>query len=299
MRYLPGFAVIIMSFMFFGTIAYAKSDWPKNKYSEIKVLHSPYLSETTKNKYMVGLHIKMRKKWKTYWRQPGDAGIPPFFSWKGSENIKSVKVLWPAPLRMVDPYVTTIGYEEEVVFPIVFEAKDDSKPIQAKLNFSYGVCKDICIPEERKVNFAVPVRGSSSAKDHMLLSKFFKQVPTITRKSDEKNYQVRKAPVIRNLKMELSSKKPQISFSVIYPPKTKRYDLFVEASGGYFITEPKKGKSYEWKRDGSEGEQVLGTVVEYMIDLTKGDKPTALKGRTVTATMVSDVAQSQTSWVVE
>lgn len=297
MRYLFGLLIII-SFNS-GQTAFASSDWGKKKYSEVRVLHSPYLSETTRNKYMVGLHIKMKKKWKTYWRQPGDAGIPPHFDWKGSENIKSVKVLWPAPLRMVDPYVTTIGYDTEVVFPVIFEAKDESKPIKAKLNFAYGVCLDICIPEERKMAFSIPVSQGSNSKDHALLSRFYKRVPEMVGQSLEKSYLIRDYPVIRGIKTELSAEKPQLLFQVIYPPNSKQHDIFVEASGGYFIAEPTKSKSYEWKRDRGQDTETLGTVVEYKIDLTKGDKPAGLKGKTITATMVSDVARSQTSWVVE
>lgn len=298
MRYLSSFLILLISFVA-SHGAFASGDWGKKKYSEVRVLHSPFLSETTKNKYMVGLHIKMQKKWKTYWRQPGDAGIPPHFDWKGSENVKSVKVLWPAPLRMVDPYVTTIGYEGEVVFPVIFEAKDESKPIRAKLNFAYGVCLDICIPEDRKMSFSVPVSKGSNSRDHSLLSRFYKRVPEIVGQSVEKSYLIRDYPVIRGIKTSLSSKKPQILFNVIYPPNSKQHDIFVEASGGYFIAEPTKSKTYEWKREKGQATENLGVVVEYKIDLTKGDKPARLKSKTITATMVSDVARSQTSWVVE
>ncbi len=299
MRYLLSFSVLCVFSLLFSHVASAKGEWGKTKYSEVRVLTSPFLSETTGHKYMAGLHIKMLKKWKTYWRQPGDAGIPPHFDWKGSDNIKSVKVLWPAPIRIVDPYVTTIGYDSEVVFPVVFEAKDESKPIKAKLTFVYGVCKDVCIPEERKVSFSLPSNTVSRASDHKLLEAFYNRVPKVVGQSVEKSYLVRKSPVVRGLKTDLSSDKPQISFSVIYPPKSKLNDVFVEASGGYFIAEPKKGKTYEWKRGKGQETEFLGVVVEYKIDLSKGDKPAGLKGKTITATMVSDVTQSQTSWVVE
>lgn len=299
MRYLLSFTVLCVSSLLFGHAASASGEWGKTKYSEVRVLTSPFLSETTGHKYMVGLHIKMQKKWKTYWRQPGDAGIPPYFDWKGSENIKSVKVLWPAPIRIVDPYVTTIGYETEVVFPVVFEAKDASKPINAKLTFAYGVCLDVCIPEERKVSFSVPSASSSRVSDHKLLEAYYKRVPRVVGQSLEKSYLVRKSPVIRGIKTDLSSDKPKVSFTVIFPPKSKKNDIFVEASGGYFIAEPKKSRTYEWKRENGQGTELLGVVVEYQIDLTKGDKPSGLKGKTLTATMVSDQANTQTSWVVE
>ena len=56
--------------------------------------------------------------WKTYWRMPGDAGIPPQFDWSGSQNVKSVEVLWPAPQRFIDSGGETVGYKDRVVFPL-------------------------------------------------------------------------------------------------------------------------------------------------------------------------------------
>ncbi|HCX68676.1 MAG TPA: hypothetical protein DHK64_14410, partial [Rhodobiaceae bacterium] len=46
-----------------------------------------------------GLHLELSKGWKTYWRSPGEVGIPPSIDWAGSENIENVEFLWPAPER--------------------------------------------------------------------------------------------------------------------------------------------------------------------------------------------------------
>ena len=61
-----------------------------------------------------GIEIKLKPGWHTYWRYPGDAGIPPHFDFQGSQNVKSVEVRWPAPKRLPEGSVMTIGYDRDV-----------------------------------------------------------------------------------------------------------------------------------------------------------------------------------------
>src|SRR6516165_3721570 len=67
----------------------------------------------------VGLELRLTPGWHTYWRNPGDAGIPPAIDWNGSENFAGAEVAWPAPKRL--PPVgglETVGYVDGVVLPI-------------------------------------------------------------------------------------------------------------------------------------------------------------------------------------
>ncbi len=65
-----------------------------------------------------GIEIKLKPGWHTYWRYPGDSGVPPRFTFPGSINVAAVKVLYPAPQAIVDETGTTIGYTDNVVFPL-------------------------------------------------------------------------------------------------------------------------------------------------------------------------------------
>ncbi len=260
----------------------ADSRLNKNKYSQVRVLRSNTLSTQPAQRTLVGLHIKMQKGWKTYWRKPGDSGIPPHFDWKESENLKSAKVLWPAPIRMKDPYGSSIGYKSEVVFPVWLEAEDPDKPIHIKLTFGYGACLDICIPEERKLSFKVPGGSATSIKDHRLLMQFRNRVP-VTAKLNEKNKSV---PVLNTIKSTLNGKSPHLALKVTFPDGAKKSDIFVEVSEGFFVASPKEVK-------GNNKEKI------YHIDLTKGDKISDLIGKTITLTLVSDLGQSETKWVMK
>ena len=74
-----------------------------------------------------GLEIRLAPGWKTYWRYPGDSGIPPRFDFSNSRNVKSVTVRWPAPQRLTDEGGTSIGYKHDVVFPLDVVAQDAGK----------------------------------------------------------------------------------------------------------------------------------------------------------------------------
>ena len=72
----------------------------------------------------LGLQISIDDGWKIYWRSPGDAGFPPRMDWSLSSNLDDVRVNWPAPSRFNFFGLETIGYENEVVLPIVATAAE-------------------------------------------------------------------------------------------------------------------------------------------------------------------------------
>ena len=76
-----------------------------------------------------GVEIRLDPGWKTYWRDPGDAGVPPVFDWSRSDNLAKVTLSWPAPTRFDDEAGSSIGYKHDVVFPLAVVAKDPAKPV--------------------------------------------------------------------------------------------------------------------------------------------------------------------------
>jgi DsbC/DsbD-like thiol-disulfide interchange protein len=97
----------------------------------------------------IGLEVALQPGWKTYWRQPGSAGgIPPQVSWQGSVNLAKATLSFPAPKRMVDPTGDTIGYKDNVVFPIAIEAQTPGQPVVVNMKAYFGVCREICIPAQ-------------------------------------------------------------------------------------------------------------------------------------------------------
>ncbi len=95
-----------------------------------------------------GIDIRLAPGWKTYWRYPGDSGVPPHFDFANSENVKSVTVAWPAPHRFSDADGNTIGYKDRVVLPLRIEAKDTGRPAVLRLKLDYAICEKLCVPAQ-------------------------------------------------------------------------------------------------------------------------------------------------------
>lgn len=102
--------------------------------------------QTENGTYMAGLQLMLAPGWKTYWRAPGEAGIPPLFNWSGSENLKSVRVHWPTPAVFQTNGLQSIGYHDQVTLPLEVTALDPAKPVRLHAVVDLGVCKDICLP---------------------------------------------------------------------------------------------------------------------------------------------------------
>lgn len=95
---------------------------------------------------IAAVKIDLADGWKTYWRAPGEAGIPPVFDWSGSDNVAAVAYHWPVPMVFDLNGMRTIGYKHELVLPVEVTPKDPSQPIRLEARVDMGVCRDICVP---------------------------------------------------------------------------------------------------------------------------------------------------------
>lgn len=121
-----------------------------------------------------GIEIKLQPGWHTYWRYPGDSGVPPRFDFSGSDNVKSATVSFPAPHLFTDETGSSIGYKDSVIFPVSIVAKDPAKPVNARLKIEYAVCEKMCVPAEGKAE--LPIGPGPSTQD-AALSEAEAQVP--------------------------------------------------------------------------------------------------------------------------
>lgn len=113
---------------------------------------------------LAGVEIKLDPGWHTYWRDPGDTGVPPTFDFSGSDNVKSATVLWPAPQRFSDGAGgTSIGYVDHVILPVQVAPKDAAKPSSLHLKLGYAICGNLCIPAEAKLQVAIDRNGAADA----------------------------------------------------------------------------------------------------------------------------------------
>jgi DsbC/DsbD-like thiol-disulfide interchange protein len=95
---------------------------------------------------VAALEIVLAPGWHTYWRVPGEAGIPPRFDWSGSANLASVEYLWPRPEVFERFGLRSYGFDDSLVLPLRLRPHDPAAPLELALTLDFGVCEDICMP---------------------------------------------------------------------------------------------------------------------------------------------------------
>jgi DsbC/DsbD-like thiol-disulfide interchange protein len=121
---------------------------PALAFSQDDILTGQFLSgwRMENGHQMAALSLSLSPGWKTYWRAPGEAGIPPEFDWSGSENIRSVRWHWPSPSVFHSNGLQTVGYHDALVLPVEITPIDPARPVKVSLHVDLGVCNDICMP---------------------------------------------------------------------------------------------------------------------------------------------------------
>ncbi|ROU02549.1 protein-disulfide reductase DsbD domain-containing protein [Histidinibacterium lentulum] len=114
--------------------------------------------------HMAGLEITLAPGWKTYWRAPGDTGIPPDFFWQHSQNVSGLRLHWPVPEVSHTNGMRSIGYSDHVVIPLEFTTPEAGRGAMIAGEVEIGVCADICIPVRLPLVAELPPEGSRSAE---------------------------------------------------------------------------------------------------------------------------------------
>lgn len=144
------------------------SQWINDLHSGVRLIAAKSAKDGDKKVHRAGIEIKLESGWHTYWRYPGDAGVPPRFDFSGSGNVKSVKVLWPAPQRYREGELDTIGYAGGLVLPLRIEPQDAGKPVALRMKIDYAVCEKLCVPVQARAELTVT--GRETAHNEKLTS---------------------------------------------------------------------------------------------------------------------------------
>jgi DsbC/DsbD-like thiol-disulfide interchange protein len=132
------------------------TDWAAGAKSEARLVAA--------NRDLAGFEVRLAPGAITYWRDPGDAGVPPTFDFTGSDNLAKAEPVFPAPRRIRESDGSeAFGYERDVVFPLRVEPSDPAKPVMLKLHANFAVCEKICLPAEARLSLTMPGAGSPHA----------------------------------------------------------------------------------------------------------------------------------------
>jgi DsbC/DsbD-like thiol-disulfide interchange protein len=226
--------------------------------------------------YLAGVEIVMGPGWKTYWRMPGDAGVPPAFDWSQSSNLGQAETLYPAPTRLPDPAALTIGYMTSVVFPVQVAPHDPGKPVALKLTLDFGLCKDICIPAAASLSLVVPTQLSGAPGPQLAAA--LERVPrtqAARRPSD---------PKLTRVTAHLDGPAARLLVEAAFPGGTRGADLFIEAQDGTYVPQA------------TPLPQTTPDVLRFEADLSRIGDAKDLKGKTLWLTLVSEKGSSEEAW---
>lgn len=106
-----------------------------------------------------GIEIALDPGAHTYWRAPGDAGVPPVVSFEGSDNLASASVLFPAPQRLMEAGAEIFGYDGTLILPLKVTPRDSARPVSLKLRIDYAACEKICVPAQALLALTLPPTG--------------------------------------------------------------------------------------------------------------------------------------------
>ena len=111
---------------------------------------------------LAGLEIRLAPGAITYWRDPGDSGLPPTFDFAGSDNVEAVEPLFPAPKRIKEADGgQAFGYDGGVIFPLRVHPRDAAKPVTLALQADFAVCEKVCLPAKARLTLALPAAAGS------------------------------------------------------------------------------------------------------------------------------------------
>jgi DsbC/DsbD-like thiol-disulfide interchange protein len=188
------------------------SPWQRDGHSAVRLLAGSRSGAVL----MGGIAFQLEPGWKTYWRTPGDSGVPPRFDFSKSENIEAVTVLWPAPMKFDDGAGGySLGYNNQVVLPLRIVAKSADKPVTLRADINYAVCEKLCIPVEASAELAIT--SVASTEDSAL----FAALDTVPKPA---NVGDPNPLTIRDVKREGKS----TVLVDVAAPDTRAVDLFVE-----------------------------------------------------------------------
>ena len=168
--------LIFVLYAFVGLPANA-GDTVFSDHMNARLISSVSAIEPEQDSVRAGLHIRLDEGWHTYWRTPGDSGLPLRFDWSRSGNVKEVAVHWPYPQRFDEQGLQTFGYQRAVILPLDIALENPGVPLLLDLTLNALICKEICIPQTLALSLSLDAGEGAPTKDAGLLSLAERKIP--------------------------------------------------------------------------------------------------------------------------
>lgn len=287
-RRLPGYGLMLALLAGLAAPAQAEisSEWSEGLNSRVRLVAGEVTPRTGQpgGGLYAGVEIELAEGWKTYWRRPGDAGIPPQFDWSRSENVAAQHVLYPAPWRHADAAGHSIGYKKTVTFPVWVKPKEGGGSLTLRLTLDYAVCAELCIPARAELSLFVPTTVAAALGPAPGLQASLDQVPVEAPGTPD-------APRVTSVRVERSGEEPRLVVDVAHPGGSDGMDLFVEGPADWYLTVPTQT---DRQADGTGGQ-----TVTYAIPLDAMPKDAKPAGTALFFTIRDGERAFSQSWILE
>lgn len=181
---------------------------------------------TESGSHMAAIRLKLSQGWKTYWRSPGEAGIPPEFDWGGSENIRAVQIHWPTPEVFDFNGMQSIGYSKELVLPVEVWPDAAGQPMRLATDVTLGVCRDICVQASVDLGGILPPGGQADP----LIRAAIRHQPATARQAGVRAARCRVEPARRGMTLITEVEVPPMGPHEVVVVETSNPQVWVSES---------------------------------------------------------------------
>jgi thiol:disulfide interchange protein DsbD len=178
-------------------------------YEGRELVQASLLADTTAvvpgKAFTVGVLLKMAPHWHTYWKFPGDAGLPTEIKWNLPPGWKVGEIQWPTPLKLAEPGdIDVYGYHDEVLLlqEITPPAAIRESEVKLSAEANWLVCEKICIPGGATVELNLPVAGSAAPANEELFERFRRALPQPWPSADVATAEWSRAPTELTLRIK-------------------------------------------------------------------------------------------------
>lgn len=229
--YANRFLIIISSIYFILSacvLPVKSADWVETYGAKMRLIHD---GEIGSGNQLTGvIHVQLEQGWKTYWREPGDSGIPPTFSFFSGDKALDAKLYFPTPVMIDDGYVQYAGYKNDVYFPFIVDVSADLSRSALSLDAFIGVCEQICVPFSAQFEIIAGARGQKQQGTYNgIIEQAFADLP----QSQTHDFEI--------ISYALNPSKAHITFTAQLPgfyPTHFEPQLFIDAPDNIQIAQP-------------------------------------------------------------
>ena len=170
------FLLSLFCFFYFNNTYALNSNWSGVDKVKVRII-SPLSKAGDDHNIYLGLEYQLQKGWKTYWHTPGEGGYPQTLDWKNSTNVSSLEILWPQPQEFNILGIKSIGYENEVIFPLKIELENIHEQSFFSFELNYLTCKEICIPGSAYLELSLPPGKGELTNHSFQIEKYLSKIP--------------------------------------------------------------------------------------------------------------------------